>query len=397
MTELLYASLFLAILASGNALCGQTVPPISTTLPLQKTMKLQFPGIPSLPKRIRKISIAEAPDDYVVEKGDTLYGICSKLLGEPQYWPKLWALNPDIKNPHFIWPGMHLRFHSGDLDTPPYLKLAEHSGVAGIPMIDIDKLDTAAWSPQKVLDDTIGTMITAEQLPPFVDGLFVAAKSAQFKQKNITLPGIIQSKRLATLGTISSSPLSPILASSGQEVLISTSADLAVGSSYTVVRDIGSFQGIKGEPLHIFIYVGQLEVVENASAATVAIVGHIEHPVEVEDLVIGNWPRKRAFSPARLDPMYLPQSARIVKFGIHYKSIGAEGSFVFVNAGTAHGVVQGQVLEVASGNFLATTRKLLRSDAIGTVQIIEASRYGSLGYILESKHEITVGDLVGVR
>ena len=51
--------------------------------------------------------------------------ICDQLLDDPEYWPKLWSLNPYIRNPHFIWPGMRLRFYSGDVDAPPILTVVK--------------------------------------------------------------------------------------------------------------------------------------------------------------------------------------------------------------------------------------------------------------------------------
>ena len=56
----------------------------------------------------------EAPRSYTVEEGDTLYDICDQLIDNSDYWPKLWSLNPDIKNPHFIEAGTKLRFYAND-------------------------------------------------------------------------------------------------------------------------------------------------------------------------------------------------------------------------------------------------------------------------------------------
>ena len=47
----------------------------------------------------------DAPTTYIVKKGDTLWDISSVFLNQPWLWPKLWRLNPEIKNPHLIYPG----------------------------------------------------------------------------------------------------------------------------------------------------------------------------------------------------------------------------------------------------------------------------------------------------
>ena len=51
----------------------------------------------------------EVPEEYFVEKGDTLWDICEYYFAEPRRWPTVWALNPHITNPHWIYPGDILR------------------------------------------------------------------------------------------------------------------------------------------------------------------------------------------------------------------------------------------------------------------------------------------------
>lgn len=48
------------------------------------------------------------PDEYVVREGDTLWDIAGKFLTQPWQWPAIWQANPQVDNPHLIFPGDRL-------------------------------------------------------------------------------------------------------------------------------------------------------------------------------------------------------------------------------------------------------------------------------------------------
>jgi LysM repeat protein len=61
---------------------------------------------------------------YVIKKGDTLWGISQKFLKDPYYWPSLWSNNPDLTNPHLIYPGQEITIYDGRVQLVPVAETA---------------------------------------------------------------------------------------------------------------------------------------------------------------------------------------------------------------------------------------------------------------------------------
>ena len=61
------------------------------------------------------------PQSYTVVRGDTLWDISSRFLKDPWMWPELWQVNPQVSNPHLIYPGDVLTLYF--VDGKPMMKV----------------------------------------------------------------------------------------------------------------------------------------------------------------------------------------------------------------------------------------------------------------------------------
>ncbi|MBL8915647.1 MAG: LysM peptidoglycan-binding domain-containing protein, partial [Archangium sp.] len=67
---------------------------------------------------------ASAPGtQHTVERGDTLWDLSQRYLGSPWYWPKVWSYNPEIANPHWIYPGNEVRFFASGEEVPTQVEV----------------------------------------------------------------------------------------------------------------------------------------------------------------------------------------------------------------------------------------------------------------------------------
>lgn len=110
----------------------------------------------------------EHPDRYVVVKGDTLWDISAMFLRDPWLWPEVWYVNPQVENPHLIYPGDILTLVY--VDGKPQLRMSR-----GYPTVDM--------SPQirvESLENAIPT-IPLDAIRPFLTRALVVDAEAMDK------------------------------------------------------------------------------------------------------------------------------------------------------------------------------------------------------------------------
>ncbi|HEY5763834.1 MAG TPA: LysM domain-containing protein [Rhodocyclaceae bacterium] len=141
----------------------------------------------------------DAPDRYVVVKGDTLWGISSRYLLSPWNWPELWGMNlEEVRNPHLIYPGDVLV-----LDRQAKRLYLERNGK----LVDTGREPStdARLSPQVHVVDNRGAIpsIPADALQPF-----------------LTTPLIVEANELAGAPRVIGAQENRVVLGSGDRVFV---------------------------------------------------------------------------------------------------------------------------------------------------------------------------------
>ncbi len=138
-----------------------------------------------------------APDTYVVKKGDTLWDISGVFLKYPWYWPEIWYVNPQVANPHWIYPGDVLRLIY--VDGKPRITVGTAGEVRLSPQVRTDPLAQAIRTvPYDILMNFVQrpSLLTKKQVDkaPYVvgfrDGHIVGANTNEIYATDLKKPAV---------------------------------------------------------------------------------------------------------------------------------------------------------------------------------------------------------------
>jgi LysM repeat protein len=316
-----------------------------------------------------------APDEYVVQEGDTLWDIASTFLRDPWYWPEVWYINPQVENPHLIYPG-------------DVLAMVTINGEQRITNV---RASTYRLSPQARITPLTESIVSIpyEQVSSFLSRGMILEKD-QADQ----LPYI-----LATRGD-------HLIASAGNDVYIRGGQPAANGTRYSVVHvgdelvdpDDNRVIGYQG------VYIGEGALSRGGDPATVSLTDTNREALNGDRLVPEMVDIPLNFFPKAPDVDVEGQIISVVD------GVSLIGSYqvVVLNRGARNGLAPGDVLTVyqagdevvdrfAGGSLLGRRggeKVTLPDEAAGTVMIFKV--YDRIGYglVMEATSDIHVLDAV---
>ncbi len=337
----------------------------------QPVYRSQPPSSP--PVRLR----ANHPDRHVVVRGDTLWDISARFLEDPWLWPEIWQVNPQIQNPHLIYPGDVISLVY--VDGRPQLRV-ERGAPAG--------LRTERLSPEirvEPLDQAIDT-IPYDLIRPFI-----ARPTILEKGEAEELPYVLSIKE-------------HLLAGANFEVYVRGDG-IAEGSRYGVVHvgkklrdpDNGDTLGYEAN------YVGEGQIVRGGDPSTLFLRSTEREVLRGDRLMPAGLRPRLDFVPRAPDQ---PVEGSIISV---VDGVALVGQFqvVALNRGQRHGLQPGHLLEVLQvgekvrdpyrggvlGGVLGSKVRLPEEPA-GELMVFRTYDRMSYGLVLRATSEMRVGDKV---
>lgn len=140
---------------------------------------------------------SDHPARYTVQKGDTLWDISAMFLRDPWRWSDIWYVNPQVENPHLIYPGdvLELTYVDGKLQLrvveqgPRTVKLSPRVRATPwdgtIPTVPIDAIGPFLSRPYVVGE---GELDTAPYVVDFADEHILGGAGLRAYVRSIDAP-----------------------------------------------------------------------------------------------------------------------------------------------------------------------------------------------------------------
>lgn len=366
----------------------------------------RFAGAPPVAGTRRVMAAGEAPEDYVVQRGDTLFDICDQLIGEAGYWPKLWALNPEIKNPHFVFPGMKIRFYPGDPEIPPYLLVSTEDEELPVDRGPVAPEDLVLDSPmqQKIAEVDTFDLVDAKDIPipdDIAREVLVSGKIYRRSDVVLDLPAFIVENEADPDGYVFSGGDGQMLVDDSGEILLEETGAFTPGNIYTIIRPSGEVSDTTddggGKFLgHRYDFVGHVRVVRATESGLYrGVLMDSVLPPERDDMVVPFVATRKQFIPGISAPSKEVPS-KVIGFDRSIQVFGSEGNFVFLKLAVRGSVQEGDFLDVYNQPEFVNARSgtLFKPEKIhrGTVRILDIRGSIATAYVVSARGVVSLWD-----
>lgn len=327
---------------------------------------------------------ADAPNVYVVKRGDTLWAISKRYLRDAWRWPEIWASNPQVRNPHLIYPGDRLLL----------------CRVQGRSVVGIDGGDGCDGVIRR-MGATAEVDLGEQRLSPRVrvEPLDVAVSLIPLSDiKNwLTSARVVDHQTLQTAPYVLAAKGRRVITAAGDTLYIRGSG-LAVGESYGIYREGERY--IDPDTRQVLGY----EARQVARGVVTEITGEVTSIRLAESIgqEVREGDRVLREESATLPVTFYPTNAegvmpaRLIRV---MDSIGtaAASSVIAINRGEADGVKAGHVFAIHRRGALILDPKQrdvvrMPSERAGLAMVFRTFGQMSYAYVLEASEPLKVGD-----
>lgn len=351
----------------------------------------------------------KASERYVVQGGDTLWGISQTFFGNGFFWPKLWQLNADYTNPHLLEVSDSIQFSPGTVAVEPTVNLTQKASKYYEPdppraavtpeqaKAYMANVQMPAPYPYRPVVKTIpGSLPTVDTVSKgYDDSGFSLESVRRFVISDITHLGFSVSEGPPTSdGEIIEAETGGNLINLYQEGVAKLSG-AKEGDHFYAFRVNDKIKNEYGSAYPIE-YQGEIEVLESVGNGRFRILC----VDAITQMVVGSLLRKGTMPKVSFAKTGTPGNVSAKVFGGHYdsdrKSLAA-GNLVYIAGGRDKGIEVNQLLTVLKDFKLRNPETVLREpeEPIGLIKIINVSNSVSTGYILESREDLRQGDVTG--